>query len=132
MENFNRVTFQLYGNAVAEVSLDLSKLFPVPEGATVKLSQSVSSMLEVNIGNTAPSALRSIDVDGVEAEADNMALALTHRNETDRINVWYESLDSSNGFRSNTYVAAKELCTSKGEGISLIKDLVHPRGSRLL
>lgn len=92
VRNFNRVTIQLFFDAVAEIDINLSALFPVPEGANILLSIAMSSLLEINLGNTAPG-------DG-------------------SIPVWYESLDK-NGFRSNTHDAANKLCKSKGEKFCL-------------
>ena len=79
-------------------------MFPVLEGANIVLSLAISSLLEINFGNTAPS-LPSLN-DG-------------------SISVWYESLDQ-NGFQSNTHEAANKLCESKGEKINSVS-LIHIR-----
>lgn len=93
VRNFNRVTIQLFFDADAEIDIDLSALFPVPEDANIALKIAISSLLEINIANTAPSLPSPSD---------------------DSISVWYESLDK-NGFRTNTYEAASKFCESKGE-----------------
>lgn len=93
VRDFNRVTIQMFFDANAEIDINLSELFPVPEGANIALSIAISSLLEINFGKTVPSL--SSPSDG-------------------NISVWYESLDK-NGFRSNTHEAASKLCKSKGE-----------------
>lgn len=91
VRNFNRVTVQLFFDADAEIDINLSALFPVPEDANIVLSIAMSNLLEINFGNTAPSV-------GNE----------------DIIPVWYESLDKD-GCRSHTHDAAIDLCKSRGE-----------------
>ena len=114
VQNFNRVTFQFFGDAQATISLDLSKLFPVPDGAKLELSKAISTMLEINIGNTNPLGLHQRG--GIhEADTDNTALALPYQNESDYVNVWYETLDNTSRFRFNTHMAAQDLCKSKGK-----------------
>ena len=54
VRNFDRVTMQLFFDAKAEMEVDLSKLFPVPEGASLTISQSVSSLLEINFADSPP------------------------------------------------------------------------------
>lgn len=98
VRNFNRVTIQLFFDAVAEIEIELSALFPVPEDVNIALSIAMSSLLEINFGNTAKD---SSNPDG-------------------SISVWYESLDK-NGFRSNIHDAAIKLCESKGEKFCIKK-----------
>lgn len=65
-QDFNRVTFQFFFDANAEIEVNLHEIFPVPEGSSLTINQALSSMMEVNIGSTSPSgsrtSLQSIDI----------------------------------------------------------------------
>ena len=49
--DFDRVHYQQFLDAKAEIKVDLSALFPMPKESSITLSRSISSMLEISLAN---------------------------------------------------------------------------------
>lgn len=77
VSTFNRVTYQHFFDAEATMEINLAKLFPVKkkgksvEESKVTLTAGFSSLLEINIGNTAPARMKGRDIGTVGDEGSS-------------------------------------------------------------